>query len=156
MDSDLTRFGNRIVSEIDAIGRECEQNPPTLRPYDAWGRRVDRLLTSSAWNRMKTISAEEGLVAIGYENQFGEFDRIYQYAKLYLYAPSAGLYSCPLAMTDGAAKVFKEMRSTDNDVIEAFGRLTSRDSEKFWTSGQWMTEKRGGSDVGKRHIFFGL
>ena len=32
---------------------------------------------------------------------------------------------------------------------EAFERLTSRDPAKFWTSGQWMTEKRGGSDVGK-------
>ncbi|GFS60889.1 acyl-CoA dehydrogenase family member 11, partial [Nephila pilipes] len=29
----------------------------------------------------------------------------------------------------------------------AFNNLFSRDSEKFWTSGQWMTERRGGSDV---------
>ena len=26
--------------------------------------------------------------------------------------------------------------------------LTSRDPNTFWTSGQWMTEKEGGSDVG--------
>jgi alkylation response protein AidB-like acyl-CoA dehydrogenase len=25
--------------------------------------------------------------------------------------------------------------------------LTSRDPTKFWTSGQWMTERKGGSDV---------
>ena len=30
---------------------------------------------------------------------------------------------------------------------EAFYRLTSRDPSKFWTSGQWMTERKGGSDV---------
>lgn len=30
----------------------------------------------------------------------------------------------------------------------AFDHLTSRDPKKFWTSGQWMTERRGGSDVG--------
>lgn len=34
-------------------------------------------------------------------------------------------------------------------VEEAFGRLTSRDPDRFWTSGQWMTERRGGSDVGQ-------
>ena len=34
---------------------------------DAWGRRVDRLWTCDAWRRQKTIAAEEGLVAIGYE-----------------------------------------------------------------------------------------
>lgn len=31
----------------------------------------------------------------------------------------------------------------------AFENLTTRNPEKFWTSGQWMTERRGGSDVGK-------
>lgn len=30
----------------------------------------------------------------------------------------------------------------------AFPRLTSRDPTHFWTSGQWMTERQGGSDVG--------
>ena len=32
------------------------------------------------------------------------FSRIHQIAKNYLYSASSGLYSCPLAMTDGAAK----------------------------------------------------
>jgi len=31
---------------------------------------------------------------------------------------------------------------------EAFKRLTSRNADEFWTSGQWMTERKGGSDVG--------
>lgn len=31
----------------------------------------------------------------------------------------------------------------------AYERLISRDTKYFWTSGQWMTEKEGGSDVGK-------
>lgn len=31
---------------------------------------------------------------------------------------------------------------------DAYDRLTSTDSSTFWTSGQWMTERRGGSDVG--------
>lgn len=30
----------------------------------------------------------------------------------------------------------------------AYSRLTSRDPKEFWTSGQWMTERKGGSDVG--------
>jgi alkylation response protein AidB-like acyl-CoA dehydrogenase len=31
----------------------------------------------------------------------------------------------------------------------ALQRLISRDPDQFWTSGQWMTEKTGGSDVGR-------
>jgi alkylation response protein AidB-like acyl-CoA dehydrogenase len=37
----------------------------------------------------------------------------------------------------------------DNLFSEAYENLTTRDPEKFWTSGQWMTEKAGGSDVGQ-------
>ena len=31
---------------------------------------------------------------------------------------------------------------------EAFRHLTTRNADQFWTSGQWMTERKGGSDVG--------
>ena len=48
-------------------------------------------------------------------------------------------------MTDGAARVLEG--STDPTLKEAFNRLTTRDVGKFWTSGQWMTERAGGSDV---------
>ena len=30
--------------------------------------------------------------------------RIYQAVKLFMFSPLSGLYSCPLALTDGAAK----------------------------------------------------
>ena len=33
----------------------------------------------------------------------------------------------------------------------AYSHLTSRDPSQFWTSGQWMTERQGGSDVGEGH-----
>jgi alkylation response protein AidB-like acyl-CoA dehydrogenase len=66
--------------------------------------------------------------------------------KLYLFHASSATYSCPLAMTDGAAR-FLEGHG-DGRTREAFERLTSRDPSRFWTSGQWMTERTGGSDVG--------
>ena len=33
--------------------------------------------------------------------------RLYQMSKLYLFSPSSGLYSCPLAMADGAAQIIE-------------------------------------------------
>ena len=71
--SDLQAFGERISGEVDAWGRECEVNPPRLVPFDPWGRRVDHIVTSPAWQRMKELSASEGLVAIGYERSCGEW-----------------------------------------------------------------------------------
>lgn len=73
VERDLLRFGERIVAEIDSLGRQCELNPPRLQQYDAWGRRVDRIITCDAWTRLKGISAQEGLVASGYERTYGEW-----------------------------------------------------------------------------------
>ncbi|XP_047494787.1 acyl-CoA dehydrogenase family member 11-like [Penaeus chinensis] len=142
---DLERFGKRAVTEIYPLGRECERNQPFVRTFNAWGNRVDDLVTCQAWKDLKKISAEEGLIATAYEGKFAEYDRLYQMIKLYLFAPVSGLYSCPLAMTDGAAKTAKTIGS--HHMKKAYQHLTSRDPSKFWTSGQWMTEKRGGSDV---------
>ncbi|XP_019362282.1 PREDICTED: acyl-CoA dehydrogenase family member 11-like isoform X1 [Gavialis gangeticus] len=144
---DLERFGARVVAEIDSLGRECELNPPALQQYNAWGQRVDHIITCPAWKRLKEIAAEEGLVAEAYERRYANWSRVYQILKLYLYTASSGFFSCPLAMTDGAAKVIETL-GISGPLEKAFGHLTSRDPRKFWTSGQWMTERRGGSDVG--------
>lgn len=144
--SDLCAFGGRVAAEVDGWGRDCEVSPPHLVQYDAWGRRVDHINTSAAWKRMKDLSAREGLISIGYERHYGEWSRVYQMSKLFLFSPSSGLYTCPLAMTDGAAKVIESF-GISWPVEEAFNRLTTRKAEYFWTSGQWMTERQGGSDV---------
>ncbi|XP_077378709.1 acyl-CoA dehydrogenase family member 11 isoform X2 [Festucalex cinctus] len=146
--TDLCAFGKRVALEVDRWGRECEVTPPQLVNFDPWGRRVDRILTSPAWKRMKALSAQEGLVAIAYERPFGEWSRVYQMSKLYIFSPSSGLYTCPLAMTDGAAKVIQSI-GISWPVEEAYNRLTSRQPAHFWTSGQWMTERQGGSDVAR-------
>ncbi|MGH0140548.1 UNVERIFIED_CONTAM: hypothetical protein FKN15_030756 [Acipenser sinensis] len=71
--SDLERFSERLCSEIQALGQQCEETPPWLQHYDPWGWRVDRIITCRAWGRMKEISAEEGLVAAGYERTYGQW-----------------------------------------------------------------------------------
>jgi len=147
IEDDLERWGNRVATEVWDLGQQCEASPPRLEQTDAWGHRVDRLITCSAWKQQKKIAAEEGLIAIPYMREQAEYSRLYQVAKLYLYAPASGLYSCPLAMTDGAASTIESM-GLQGRLSEAWSSLTSRDPAQFWTSGQWMTEKRGGSDVG--------
>ncbi len=146
VEPDLRRLGQRAVTDILALGEEAEMSPPRHVAYDAWGKRVDRIETSDAWHELDRISAAEGIVATAYERAHGAYSRIDQFARLYLFAPSSALYSCPLAMTDGAAR-FLEVYG-DESTRAVFAHLTSRDPRQFWTSGQWMTERSGGSDVG--------
>ncbi len=146
IEPDLQRLGHRVATDVLALAEAAESQPPKHVAYDAWGRRVDRIETSDAWHALDRISATEGIVATAYERRHGSCSRIHQMALLYLFAPSSALYSCPLAMTDGAAR-FLEVYG-DDSTRPVFEHLTSRDPGEFWTSGQWMTERTGGSDVG--------
>ncbi len=143
----LKHLGQRAVSEMLEWADEAERNPPKHIPYDPWGRRIDDIETCQGWKNLEKVAAEEGLIAAGYERKYAEYSRIYQMALLYLYHPSSAICSCPLAMTDGAARAI-ELYGDDYLKNKAYKYLTSRDPNNFWTSGQWMTERAGGSDVG--------
>ncbi|KAG1616242.1 hypothetical protein G6F46_005583 [Rhizopus delemar] len=155
IEPDLSRFGERVIGDILAMGDDVEDpnNYPRLKQYDAWCRRVDEITTAKGWKELNDVAAEEGLIAIAYERKYNEYSRIYQFAKQYLYSPSAAMYSCPLSMTgmiykNGAARVI-ELLGTQEMKETIYSRLISRDPKLFWTSGQWMTERPGGSDVSR-------
>lgn len=141
----------RELGDLGASLREREMadrlNEPSLTQWDAWGNRVDLVEVSPLWQYAETLSAERGLVAIAYEQKLGAFSRVHQFAANYLVQASLDVYSCPLAMTDGAARTLLESGNPELSK-RAVPRLTSRDPKTFWTSGQWMTERTGGSDVG--------
>lgn len=142
----LRALGERAVTDIQALGDAAEAAPPRHVPYDPWGRRVDRIEVCDAWLQLERVAAEEGIVATAYERRHGPLSRLHQFARLYLYAPPSAIASCPLAMTDGAARVL-ELHGDDWLRTHTLPRLITRDPDLFWTSGQWMTERTGGSDV---------
>lgn len=123
-------------------------NEPSLTHWSPWGERIDHIELTPLWKRAQVVAAEHGLIATAYERKHGRYARVIQQALVYLFAPSSDVYTCPLAMTDGAAQTL--LRSGNKQLIErAVPRLTSRDPKHMWTSGQWMTESTGGSDVGR-------
>jgi alkylation response protein AidB-like acyl-CoA dehydrogenase len=130
--------------ELQLADRE---NEPVLTQWDPWGKRVDTIALSPLWKEAERISCELGVVAAAYDRAHGALSRVHQFSLVYLFDASSDVYTCPLAMTDGAAKsltVHKHQALLDR----AMPHLMSRTPANVWTSGQWMTEKIGGSDVG--------
>jgi alkylation response protein AidB-like acyl-CoA dehydrogenase len=137
----------RLSAELYPAQLADRLSEPVLTQFDAWGNRIDRIELTPLWRTAERIAAEHGVVATAYERAHGRFSRIHQFALAYLFTPSTDIYACPLAMTDGAARVLLD--SGNQPLIDrAVPHLTSRDPAAFWTSGQWMTETTGGSDVG--------
>ncbi len=141
-------LGRAAAGPLAELARAAEADPPRLVPYDAWGRRVDDMRVSAAWGELHAEAARRGLAAVPYERDLGGWARVHQFALLTLYGPSSAVYTCHLAMTDGAARTLLEHASPDL-VRRIVPHLTSRDPGQLWTSGQWMTERTGGSDVSR-------
>jgi acyl-CoA dehydrogenase len=143
----LAEMGRLAGGELYRLQLADRLNEPRLTQWDAWGNRVDQIELTPLWREAARLSAEHGVVAAAYEGRHAQFSRIHQAALAYLFTPSTDIYSCPLAMTDGAARTL--LASGNRALIDrAVPKLTTRDPAEFWTSGQWMTEATGGSDVG--------
>jgi acyl-CoA dehydrogenase len=142
----VARFVPAAAEELRALGDVAVayyakqladlDNEPVLTQWDPWGNRIDRIDVSPLWRDAQVLAAKAGMVAAGYEPRYGAHARTHQFAIVHVLAPSLDVYGCPLAMTDGATLVDRYVPL-----------LTSRDPSVMWTSGQWMTERTGGSDV---------
>ena len=135
------------AAQMQAVVHADREREPVLTQWSPWGERIDHIELTEVWKRAEPKAAEAGLVAAAYDDRFGHHARTHQFALVHLFAPSTDVYTCPLAMTDGAARTL--IASGNQALIDrAVPHLTSRDPAQFWTSGQWMTESTGGSDVG--------
>lgn len=146
---ELARLGARAIDpEVLALAAKAEREPPVHIPYSATGERIDEIRVSDAYLELGKIGVEAGVTALPYEgSSYGEAARVVWAGLMMLWGPSSALYSCPVAMTDAAARTLLVHGGVgDVAVVE---RLTSRDPAVAWTSGQWMTETAGGSDVGR-------
>ena len=145
--ADLRALAEECTS-LDAISTKDRLNEPELIQWDAWGERIDHIELTETWKVAEGVAARHGVVAAAYEDTYGDLARVHQFSLAYLFAPVSDFYGCPLAMTDGAARTL--LASGNEALIDrAVPHLTTRDPEEFWTSGQWMTESTGGSDVGR-------
>lgn len=147
IEAELRDMGARAGGDLSDLQRADRLNEPRHTPWDAWGNRIDHIALTPLWQVCEPLAARAGLVATGHERAHGAWSRVHQFALVYLFTPSSDLYSCPLAMTDGAATA---LAHSGNAALQALAlpHLTARDPAQFWTSGQWMTESTGGSDVG--------
>lgn len=106
---------------------------------------------------LSAFGIANGVVASAYEQEHGHLARLVQFIRYHLWSGSCAITTCPSAMTDGAASLLKKHIKPGPPLVtddarqqvfqEAYSRLTTRNLTQAWTSGQWMTERSGGSDV---------
>nr|MDT0657656.1 acyl-CoA dehydrogenase family protein [Micromonospora sp. DSM 115978] len=149
----LAALAAEVTGPLRAAHTEAETHPPELVRYDPWGARIDRIDTPAGWRTLRDAAARHAVVALPYQpaarRTWGAAARVVQHALLHLYGPESATFSCPVAMADGAAALLS-LPQVDPAVRESWlPRLLSTDPETAITSGQWMTESQGGSDLAR-------
>ncbi|CAG9978345.1 unnamed protein product [Clonostachys byssicola] len=147
-----------LTSEILNHAVEAETVTPYLRPLTTFGEinENDPLVTCQGWKALKAVGIQSGVVSSAYDGSVASYNRrIHQFLLNHTWHHTSTLTMCPMTMTDGAASLIsKHLEDEDGDqpgrlavLKEYYRRLTSDNQAEAWTSGQWMTERSGGSDV---------
>jgi alkylation response protein AidB-like acyl-CoA dehydrogenase len=149
----LAALAAEVGGPLREAHADAEAHPPRLVSYDGWGARIDLVQTAPGWERLRRAAAEHAVVALPYlddaRQRWGAGARVVQHALLHLYGPESATFTCPAAMADGAAALLSRP-DIDGDIRDAWlPRLVSTDPGVAVTSGQWMTESQGGSDISR-------
>jgi len=150
---ELAAFG-ALLGQADTIrlGFDANRNPPQLRAFDRYGRRIDEVEFHPAWHRLMAIGMAAGLHSAPWAAPRAGA-HVARAAGCYMMAQIESGICCPIAMTYGAVPT---LRQADALATEWLPRIFARDydprcrpaAEKTAVLiGMAMTENQGGSDL---------
>ncbi len=149
----LERMGELAGGELDRLARTAERHPPVLHPRDARGRDEEWIEYHPAYREMERIAyLEMGLHAMGHRGGVLDWPEplpaIAKYAFQYLFTQGEFGLMCPVSLTDTSAWIIE--RFGDETLrSRLLPGLCSQDPTTLLRGAQWMTERPGGSDVGR-------
>ncbi len=146
VEPDLHDLGALAGGELYDLQLEDRTSEPSLTRFGPQGERVDHVELTDLWERGLAEASRYGVVATAHEQRHGRHSRIDQFARAYLLLPGTDMLGFLLATTDGAARTLLS-HGAEELTRDVLPHLLSRTPASFWTSGQWRTEKEGGSDL---------
>ncbi len=151
--SRLTAFGRVLgAPETIELGVLAEKNPPKLKTFDRWGRRLDEVEFHPAWHDLMRLAVGEGLHTSPWRKP-KPGAHVARSAGTYLMGQVDAGVLCPMAMTYGAIPALRHAPAIfeawkdklfSRTYDEAFAPVAGKSSALM---GMGMTERQGGSDL---------
>jgi alkylation response protein AidB-like acyl-CoA dehydrogenase len=153
IDPHLDRLGELAGGPLDECARLADRHGPVLHQRDKFGRDVQWIEYHPAYRELERAAfGEFGIHAMSIrEGILGWPDKypvVAKHAFTFLFNQAEFGLGCPINVTDGCAKL---LASFGSEALKAryLDGLTQTDMSKLTQGGQFMTEKEGGSDVGR-------
>lgn len=152
MSDKLQRLGAQAAGRMNLLSAAADREQPRLKRRTPTGEPQNSVVFHPAYDELLTIAAESEMFYVQYEPRFRDRFAAERhqlgFAAGQLYAMTEmGVY-CPLCMTDGAAHLVDQY-SPEKLKERLLPRLTARSGEDLYTGAMFLTEKAGGSDVGR-------
>src|SRR6202522_140751 len=149
----LDRLGGLAGGHLDECARLGDRHVPVLHQRDRFGRDVQWSEYHPAYRELERAAfGEFGIHAMSVRKGILGWPRPYpvvaKHAFTFLFNQAEFGLGCPINVTDGCAKLLSRF---GDEALKAryLDGLTQTDMSRLTQGGQFMTEKEGGSDVGK-------
>jgi acyl-CoA dehydrogenase len=149
----LDRLGALAGGHLDECARLADRHTPVLHQRDRFGRDAQYIEYHPAYRELeKAAFGEFGIHAMSVRKGILDWPQTYpvvaKHAFTFLFNQAEFGLGCPINVTDGCAKLLSKF---GDETLKAkyLDGLTQTDMSKLTQGGQFMTEKEGGSDVGK-------
>jgi alkylation response protein AidB-like acyl-CoA dehydrogenase len=149
----LDRLGGLAGGHLDECARLADRHVPVLHQRDRFGRDAQWIEYHPAYRELeKAAFGEFGIHAMSVRKGIMGWPQTYpvvaKHAFTFLFNQAEFGLGCPINVTDGCAKLLSNFGDAALKAKYLDG-LTQTDMSKLTQGGQFMTEKEGGSDVGK-------
>src|SRR4051795_7698723 len=149
----LDRLGALAGGHLDECARLADRHGPVLHQRDRFGRDAQYIEYHPAYRELeKAAFGEFGIHALSLRKGILGWPQTYpvvaKHAFTFLFNQAEFGLGCPINVTDGCAKLLSNFGDAALKAKYLDG-LTQTDMAKLTQGGQFMTEKEGGSDVGK-------
>jgi len=149
----LDRLGALAGGHLDECARLADRHVPVLHQRDRFGRDAQWIEYHPAYRELERAAfGEFGIHAMSLRKGIMGWPQPYpvvaKHAFTFLFNQAEFGLGCPINVTDGCAKLLAKFGS---EALRAkyLDGLTQTDMSRLTQGGQFMTEKEGGSDVGK-------
>ena len=149
----LDRLGALAGGHLDECARLADRHVPVLHQRDRFGRDAQWIEYHPAYHELERAAfGEFGIHAMSLRKGIlgwpEKYPVVAKHAFTFLFNQAEFGLGCPINVTDGCAKLLANFGS---EALKAryLDGLTQTDMNKLTQGGQFMTEKEGGSDVGK-------
>jgi acyl-CoA dehydrogenase len=149
----LERLGELAGGHLDECARLSDRHVPVLHQRDKFGRDAQWIEYHPAYRELERAAfGEFGIHAMSVRKGIlgwpDKYPVVAKHAFTFLFNQAEFGLGCPINVTDGCAKLLANFGS---EALKAryLDGLTQTDMSRLTQGGQFMTEKEGGSDVGK-------